>query len=168
MWYNSCQLACLYLIVYLRKLILLSSTHRCDAFAVTNEYYDTNLQSIPYDRPEASTIKGLSNGFRPLSLHLCDSFVSKFRLNEYSPTSFVLSSIRTTMVLLLRKYTEERRWTFFHLKWRHTSTIAFIPMTLLKAFLVNKQRHNQMITNCLILYAIIRSFFIPCKIQESN
>jgi hypothetical protein len=25
-----------------------------------------------------------------------------------------------------------------------------------------------MITNCLILYAIIRSFFIPCKIQESN
>eukprot|EP00979_Chaetoceros_neogracilis_P014439 scaffold4640_cov283-Chaetoceros_neogracile.AAC.16 len=27
---------------------------------------------------------------------LCDSFVIKFRLNEYSPASFVFSSIRTT------------------------------------------------------------------------
>jgi hypothetical protein len=25
-----------------------------------------------------------------------------------------------------------------------------------------------MITNWLMLYAIMRSFFIPCKIQESN
>jgi len=77
---------------------------------------------------------------------LCDSFVSKFRMNEYSPASFVLGSIRTTMVLLLRKYMDERRWTHFHLKWRHTSTIAFIPMTLLKAFLniIGKQTKAQL------------------------